>query len=178
MNWFQEAANNTNFKYVFEDGSSILGTLTQLSGLAGQTIKGLPGEAIEIDGLKATYAGFEPIKIGQKSEVFYEKNGRKAVAIRDRDGTMKYISETKRHYKKTGEVKQQFSRALETEIEKSVQRELQAAQFTKKTKPYDPMAEAIKKLGDGEYVSDGKSFIRADEYEEEIKSAKPKEQTC
>ena len=173
--WLKDLNDNTNYKYQFEDGSVVLGNIKQLSDLTGVPVKGNPGEVIEVDGLKATYAGFEPRKLGQKNEVFYEKNGRKAVAIRDRDGSMRYVSETKRHYQKTGEVKQQFTKDMQEQIEKSVQRELQAAQYVKKSKPYDPMAEAIKKLGDGEYVSDGKSFIRADEYEEQVKSAKPKE---
>lgn len=174
IGWLKDLNDNAVYRFKFEDETIIHGTLKQLSDLSGVSVKGNPGEVITVEGLKASYAGFEPHKIGQKSEIVYEKNGRKAVAIRDRDGSMRYISETKRHYQKTGKVEQQFSKAMQVEIEKGVQKELQAAQFKKKEKAYDPMGEAIKKLADGEYVSDGKNFIRADEHEEQVKLvAKP-----
>jgi hypothetical protein len=167
--WLSDVNDNIVYKFEAEDGSTVLGTSKQLAGLSGSPVEGEPGEVITIDGVEFSYAGFKPIKLNQRSEVAFEKNGRKAVAIRDKDGSMRYVSETKRHFQKTGQIKQQFSRAMEVEIEKSVQRELQAAQYHKKNKQSDPMSEAIKKLSDGEYVSDGKTFIRADEHEEQVK---------
>jgi hypothetical protein len=174
MSWLEDDFNNTVFNYKAEDGTKISGTVKHLSELTGAEVKGQPGEVIVLDGMEASYAGFEPSKIAIKTAVVFEKNGRKAVAMRDRDGKMSYVSQTKINYQRTGKVESVYTKDYEEIIEKNVQKELQQAQFTKKNQP-DPLKEMLKNLGDGEYVSDGVNFMRADGYEEQVKSAKPKE---
>lgn len=172
--WIDDMNASTIFNYKMEDGTVVSGTTKQLSELTGTVVHGDPGETISIEGLTASYAGFEPNKIAIRTAVEFEKNGRKALAIREKDGSMRYVSKTRAEYQKTGKVESKYSDAYQAEIDKGVQKELQAAQFKKKTQP-DPLKEMLKQLGDGEYVSDGVNFMRADGYEEQVKSAKPKE---
>jgi hypothetical protein len=172
MSWLDDLNANTVYNYKMENGTIVRGTAKQLSELSGTTVHGDPGETISIEGVTASYAGFEPNKIHTRTAVEFEKNGRKALAIRERDGSMRYVSKTRAEFQKTGKVESKYSDAYQAEIEKNIQRELQAAQFQKKNQK-DPMKEMLKNLADGEYVSDGVNFMRADGYEEQIKSAKP-----
>jgi hypothetical protein len=172
-NWLEDMAANTVYKFKAEDGTIATGTSKQLSELCGKKIEGEPGESFELDEVVYSYAGFEPNKVNTRTAVEFEKNGRKAVAIRDRDGKTSYVSKTKINYQRTGKVESVYTKDYEEIIEKNVQKELQQAQFVKKNQP-DPMKEMLKNLSDGEYVSDGVNFMRADGYEEQVKSAKPK----
>lgn len=176
--WLADLNADRVFNYRFEDGSVVSGTLKELNdmyqfGVNGTTLlTGEPGEGfVTFDGRCAEYAGFEPVKLGQRSSVMYEKNGRKAYMQRDSNGNISYVSATKMHYLKTGKIENQYSSDYQAVIEKQVQAEVYNSQKQQADKS---IHEAIKHLADGEYVSDGVNFIDADKYKEDIKSAQQK----
>lgn len=171
--WLAELNAKRIYNYKRENDEAILsGTLAQFKQLTGVDVKGEHGEVIDLGkGETARYAGFEPIKLGQSGSVVFEKNGRKAYMQRDADGNISYISATKMHYLKTGKIENQYSDDFQEVITKQVQAEIRNSQAEQADKT---LQNAIKHLGDGEYVSDGKNFIQADKYEEDIKSAKQK----
>lgn len=164
MNWLAELNKERIFNYRSEDGSVIRGTISDLSVIFSREIVGEPGEKFSHESHEYEYAGFDAIKSEQKSIVEFEKNGRKAVMIRNPDGSIDYHSKTKMHYAKTGKVEQQFSDEYQSHIDKQMQQQMIAAKYTPKQK--DPLKEMIKNLPDGEYLSDGKSFKSVDNYEE------------
>ena len=171
MSWLEELNADRKFNYRFEDGTVVRGTLKELSALVGNTVLGEPEETISVDGETAVYAGFDAIPVRQRAIIEFEKNGRKAIAIKEADGTTRYVSKTKMNYQKTGRIENKYTDDYQEILDKQIQNELMANKY--KAKQHDPMKEAIKNLADGEYVSDGKNFYRADGYEEQVKSAKP-----
>ena len=171
MSWLDDLSKERVFIYRFEDGETIKGTQAQLNDFVGHELKFDPGEEFEVDNRKASYAGFDPIKLSQRSSVCFEKNGRKAYANRDSDGNMTYISETKMNYLKTGKIENSYTDAYQEQVTKGIQAEIRESKRQQEDKT---LQDAVRHLGDGEYVSDGKNFIRADQYEETIKSAKQK----
>lgn len=165
MSWLEELSKERVFNYKLEDGSTIRGTTQELSKLFSREFIGEPGEVITTDeNMVLKYAGFEPIVLGQKGIVEFEKNGRKAVMIRNPDGSVDYHSKTKMHYVKTGKAEQQFSDDYQKEIDRQLQQQMLREKHTPKQK--DPLREMIKALPEGEYLSDGKSFTPVENYEE------------
>lgn len=174
--WLDDIRNERVYNYAFEDGSVISGTLKKLSELAGFDVQGEHGEELVIDERKASYQSFNPVKIHQKSEVTYEKNGLRAVMKRDGDGNITYVSETQRHYERTGKVEVQYNNAYQAQAEKNLQHQMLAEKAIKKKPGYkDPILEMVKHLQDGEYVGDGNTFVPASEYKEEVNLTANKE---
>ena len=75
-------------------------------------------------GSEAQYAGFLPIQMSLRGKVAYDQNGRKAYAISDGRGGVRYVSATKMHYLETGDIKPQYTRAYEEHLKKSGKTEL------------------------------------------------------
>ena len=166
MSWLNDVDRIRIYNFALPDGNVARGTLKQLSELAGKEVLGEPGEVIAIDGVEASYAGFEPVHIAQQNSVEFEKNGIKALRVRKSDGTIQYVSKTRMHYQNTGQIKSQMTAEYQEAAEKNVQKELQALKL-QKGKP-DPLKTAIKGMPDGEYITDGKKFMPAENYKEEV----------
>lgn len=164
MSWLDDLSKERIFNYKLEDGSTTSGTIQELSKLFNREFIGEPGEVILTDGLTLTYAGFEPIKLGQKGIVEFNKNGRKAVMVRNADGSIEYHSKTKLLYHQTGRSEQQFDDDYKKELERQTQQQLLREKHT--PKQADPLKEMIRNLPEGEYLSDGKSFTPVENYEE------------
>jgi hypothetical protein len=164
MNWLEELSKERVFNYRSTDGSVISGTVSDLSKIFSCEVIGEPGEIINHNDDQYSYAGFDPIKIQQKGVVEFEKNGRKAIMVRNTDGSVDYHSKTKMHYAKTGKIEQQFSDDYQAHLDKQFQNQLLAEKYKPKQK--DPLKEMIKNLPEGEYLSDGKSFTPVRDYEE------------
>ena len=85
MSWLKDLNEKRIFKYRFDDGSEVTGTRSKLQEIIDDKqdfqVKAEPGEVLVIGGKKAYYGGFEPIKMGGKTSVTFEKNGRKARMI-------------------------------------------------------------------------------------------------
>ena len=84
-------------------------------------------------GEPAQYLGFLPIKMNIRGRVAFEQNGRKAYAITDGKGGVRYVSATKEHYQETGDIKPQYTRAYEEHLLKTGKGELL------ETKKYDDL---------------------------------------
>lgn len=112
-----------------------------------------------------SYAGFEPQKTGLTTKVEYEKNGRKAIAIRDKDGNMSYVSKTRLHYNKTGRIENQYSEGRKRQIvDRQVEDTLRSNYNKSKANVTQAsaqkhMEEMVKNLPDGEYLSDGSEVV-------------------
>lgn len=172
--WLEQIRQERIYNFEFEDGSVVQGTLKKLSELAGVQVEGEHGEELNIDGRVAKYRNFEPIKLHQKNEITYEKNGLRAVMRRDADGNVKYISETQLHYERTGKIEVQYTKEFQAQAEKNLQYQMQKERAIKKDPNYrDPILDMVKNLPDGEFVGDGQNFVPASEYKEDIKSAAP-----
>lgn len=164
MSWLNDLSKERIFNYKLDDGSTIRGTILELSKIFNHEFIGEPGEIITTDQGVLKYAGFEPIVLGQKGIVEFEKNGRKALMVRNPDGSVDYHSKTKIHYAKTGEVKQQFSDDYQDALDRQMQQEMLRQKYTPKQK--DPLKEMIAALPEGEYLSDGQTFTPVEDYEE------------
>jgi hypothetical protein len=170
MSWLDDIRQERFYNYELEDGSVIQGTLKKLSELSGVDVQGDHGEKLTIDGHTATYKSFEPIKIQQRNEITYEKNGLKAVMKRDADGNMTYVSQTQIHYQQTGKIEVQYTKEFQRQAEKNLQFQMQKENAMKKKPGYrDPILDMVKNLPDGEFVGDGQNFVPAEDYVEEIK---------
>jgi hypothetical protein len=114
-------------------------------------------------GYGTEYQGFDPEPLKQTHEVAFEQNGRKGIAIRGKDGKMKYISKTKRDYMKTGNSESQYTRAYKEKLEKENQEQMlrasreQGQGKAEKVQMQKHMEEMVKGMPDGEYTSDGTS---------------------
>lgn len=167
--WLESIRQERVYNYELEDGSTIQGTLKTLSDMAGIPVQGEHGEELKIDGMVAKYRSFEPIKLHQRNEITYEKNGLKAIMKRDADGNVRYVSETQAHYERTGKIEVQYTKAYQEQAEKNLQTQMRREKAQKKDPNYrDPILEMVKNLPDGEFVGDGANFIPASEYKEEI----------
>lgn len=67
-------------------------------------------------GSPAQYDGFLPIKMHLRGKVAFDQNGRKAYAITDGKGNVRYVSASKQHYLEHGEIKPQFTKAYERHL--------------------------------------------------------------
>jgi len=126
MSWLDEINEERIYNYLFtdEEAGVAFGTLKQLSELTGTEVKGEPNEILDIEGRKAKYAGFEPFQLKQEARFEYEKNGRKAVHIIDKDGNHKYVSQSRMLYNKTGRADGVYSKAYEEHLKKTQQEHL------------------------------------------------------
>jgi len=112
-------------------------------------------------GSTTEYEGFDAEPCKQTHRVEYEQNGRKAVAIRGKDGKMKYVSKTKLNYLKTGRSDGQYTKGYQEQIDKENQEQALRAAHEKgkgkveRLKTQKLMEEMVKDLPDGEYASDG-----------------------
>lgn len=114
---------------------------------------------------KAKYAGFEPLRLGITTQVEYEQNGRKAMAIRDKDGNMSYVSKTRLNYQKTGRIENQYSEGYKRKLQDEKQEQLLKSEASKgnakvsEASAQSHMEEMVKSLPDGEYYSDGEEIV-------------------
>lgn len=107
-----------------------------------------------------SYGGFDPVKVKQTHAVEFDKNGRKAVAIRNKDGSLQYHSKTKLNYLKTGRVESQYTKEFQEALQKEEQKKLvqeQKAQTSRRQHMDRHFKQMVSKLPEGEYVSDGVS---------------------
>ena len=115
----------------------------------------------EFCGGATEYTGFNPQKIGTKLVTTYEKHGRKAVRIRNKDGSLTHLSETKRIYQKTGRIESQYTKgyqeaqAKEEEKQKAREKAINENHSTRRQSMDHYFKQMVKELPDGEYTSDG-----------------------
>lgn len=125
-----------------------------------------PTEYTFEDGIIGVLRGFLPQEVRQTSIVEYDQNGRKAVRIRDKNGTIRHISKSKLHYIKTGKIENQYTDKFKAHITKTNQEQLLATEASRRraaVTQVDPdtiLKEKIGQLPDGEYASDGKEFFQ------------------
>ncbi len=72
-------------------------------------------------GSLATYIGFNPVKLGIRSKVAFEHNGRKGYMTTDGRGNVRYTSASKEHYLETGDVKPHYTKGYEEHLRKTNQ---------------------------------------------------------
>jgi len=70
-------------------------------------------------GSPAKYVGFESIKLGMRSKIAFEHNGRKGFMHNDGKGNIRYTAASKEHYLETGNVKPQYTRGYAEHLEKT-----------------------------------------------------------
>lgn len=70
-------------------------------------------------GSPALYDGFLPIKMHLRGKVAFDQNGRKAYAITDGKGNVRYTSASKEHYYETGDIKPHYTPAYEEHLRKT-----------------------------------------------------------
>lgn len=70
-------------------------------------------------GEPAKYAGFKPIKLGIRSKVAFEHNGRKGYMTTDGRGNVRYTSASREHYLETGNVKPHYTKGYEEHLKKT-----------------------------------------------------------
>ena len=70
-------------------------------------------------GALSEYDGFNPVQLGMIGKVSYEQNGRKAFRITDGNGMLQHISETKRNYMESGDIKPGYTSAYENALRTS-----------------------------------------------------------
>jgi DNA-directed RNA polymerase subunit RPC12/RpoP len=70
-------------------------------------------------GSSAKYSCFLPIKMHLRGKVAFDQNGRKAYAITDGRGNVRYTSATKEHYLETGDIKPHYTRPYEEHLIKT-----------------------------------------------------------
>lgn len=122
--------------------------------------KDRPEKPKHLCGEEMEYLGFEPVKVKQTHAVEYDKNGRKAVAIRGKDGKMQYFSKTKLNYMKTGRVESQYTKEFQEALQKEEQKRVvqeQKAEAARRQKMDGHFKQMVANLPEGEYVSDGVS---------------------
>ena len=108
------------------------------------------------------YDGFEPEEVRQTNVIEYDQNGRKAVKVRQKDGSVQHISKTKLNYLKTGSTDSQFTKEYQEHLFKTKQHELLRSGVGKgKGKARKANEAMMKNLPDGEYVSDGTNVMPA-----------------
>lgn len=122
-----------------------------------------PQEHTFEDGQVGVYCGFEPDVVQQTNIVEFDKNGRKAVRIRNPDGTVRHVSKTKLNYMKTGRIENEYTKEYREHLEKTKQEQLLRTEHnTRRAKVSTARPEdVLKNLPDGEYVSDGKTVVPA-----------------
>jgi len=112
------------------------------------------------------HIGFEPDEVRQTQTVEYEQHGRKAVQVREKDGSIRHISKSKLHYLKTGKVKNFYTTAFEEKLKKQEDdakaRNLLTEQENKRRAVVTDvrLKDLVKEMPDGEYVSDGHTVQR------------------
>lgn len=103
MSWLDDVRNERIFNYKNGDGEILRHRIKDFKKIYGINIEAKAGETIEIDHKVYSYAGFESVEILRRTEVEFEKNGRKGVEIRTKGNKRPtYISKTKLNYMKTG----------------------------------------------------------------------------
>jgi len=75
-------------------------------------------------GSTASYVGFNPVKLGVRSKVAFEHNGRKGYICSDGRGNVRYTSAAKEHYLETGDVKPQYTSGYVDHLKKTGQEDL------------------------------------------------------
>jgi hypothetical protein len=110
-------------------------------------------------GGEAQYMGFVPVELRQTTQVEFDQNGRKGMAIRGRDGSISYISKTKLHYMKTGKIENQYTPAYREHLEKTEQDQMLRTEHSRKRAKVTSAADMLKNMPDGEYLSDGTNVI-------------------
>jgi hypothetical protein len=162
MSWINE--RTIKYQYKFPNGEVRLFEL-----LAGSN----PPESIEdVDGQTGIYAGFLPDKVNQQHNVEYDQNGRKAMRIRKKDGSVTHISKTKLHYMKTGRIENQYTKDFQEKLQKDQQEQLLRTEESRRrgtvvsatTRRVD-LEEKLGSLPDGEYLSNGTDVIPMPEAE-------------
>lgn len=104
-----------------------------------------------------TYDGFEPEVVEQINVVEFDKNGRKAVRITDKNGKVRYQSKSKLHWAKTGRIENKYTREYEEHLAKTKQEQLLRTEHSRKRATVSKASanDVLKNLPDGEYISDG-----------------------
>lgn len=128
MSWLAE--RQILYRYVLPDG-----TVHHMKLSAAEE----PPQVIEIDGVEAQYAGFEPDELKQTSVVAYDQNGRLAYRIKDKDGKIRHVSKTKHHYMKTGRIENQYTSSYREHLEKTEQEQMLRTEHNRrraKVKPH------------------------------------------
>lgn len=72
-------------------------------------------------GEPASYVGFNPVKLGIRSKVAFEHNGRKGYICSDGRGNVRYTSASKEHYLETGNIKPQYTSGYVEHLKKTGQ---------------------------------------------------------
>lgn len=114
----------------------------------------------------ALYSGFIPQKLGITTQVEYEQNGRKAMAIRGKDGEMSYVSKTRLNYQKTGRIENQYTDSYKNKLQEEQQYQMLKSDTAKgkgKATAQNHMEDMVKNLPDGEYLSDGEGIVGSTE---------------
>lgn len=147
MNWLSELTYHYNFRCSKCDHQEKI------------KAKDRPPSPIHCES-EMNYLGFDPVKVKQTHAVEYDKNGRKAVAIRGKDGKMQYFSKTKLNYMKTGRVESQYTKEFQEALQKEEQKRVvqeQKAEAARRQKMDGHFKSLVANLPEGEYVSDGVS---------------------
>lgn len=146
MNWISDLSYNFEFKCP-DNHKTVVRAKVQP-----------PPPACEECQQTTQYVGFQAQKVKQTTVVEYDKNGRKAVAVRNKDGTMQYLSKTKLNYLKTGRVETQYTKEYQQAINKEEQKRVakeQRAEASRRRTMDGHFKSLVSTLPDGEYVSDG-----------------------
>jgi hypothetical protein len=98
MSWLADLERE--FKYACEECGK---TSTYLLKQHGYDYT-LPQKCVSC-GSQAEYIGFKPIKLGMRSKVAFEHNGRKGFLHTDGKGGVRYTSASREHYLETGDIK-------------------------------------------------------------------------
>jgi len=124
-----------------------------------------PEEYTFSDGAKGTYAGFEPRISKQTTMIEYDQNGRKAMRIQNKDGTVQHLSQTKINYMKTGRIENQYTKEYKNHLIKTQQEQLLRTEYNRRRGKVSraSLDDVIKNMPDGEYVSDGTNVMAAPE---------------
>lgn len=79
-----------------------------------------PQKCIEC-GEQAKYVGFKTLKLGMRTKVAIERNGRKGYMHTDGKGGVRYTSASKEHYMETGDVRPCYTREYAEHLQKTGQ---------------------------------------------------------
>lgn len=117
------------------------------------------------DGVTGTYAGFEPRIAKVTTMIEYDQNGRKAMRIQNKDGTVQHLSQTKINYLKTGRIENQYTKGYKEHLIKTQQEQMLRSEHNKRRGKVSraSLDDIIKNMPDGEYVSDGTSVAAVPE---------------
>lgn len=77
-----------------------------------------PQSCLECGG-PASYIGFNSLKLGIRSKVAFEHNGRKGYMTTDGRGNVRYTSASREHYLETGNIKPQYTKGYEEHLRKT-----------------------------------------------------------